>query len=594
MSGSSIEENNEQQATFIIQELVRCGVNEFVIAPGSRATPLVLAALHHPIAKTAVHFDERSAGYYAYGKAKGSNRLVCLIVTSGTAVANLLPAVTEAKKAGVPLIILTADRPPELQQCSANQTLEQAGIFRSAVKQELNLPPPENKIYSASLARQIDHLCAVAMRPQQGPVHINMMIREPFFPKKSRATRQVSSPTPATYYHPTSYTLPACDLEQFADRFCREEKGIIVVGELSSSGEVEAILQLAMQLQWPIFADVGSGLRSMGRDTTMIPFYNHILQTTYSREKMIPNVILYLGGRLVSKPLLTWMQAMECSHVIHVHEAGDSFDCIHSFTEQVQMPAVTFAQEIADRTERRSPSFWLSLWKEYSLHVEEALDAFFLNQKELNEPYTVFSITRNLSVDCNLFFSNSLPVRYADSFLFPKHEVGTIYTKRGVSGTDGILSIAIGLAEGAAKPLICVIGDMAFLHDIGALALLKERNPPLTIVLLNNGGGGIFHFLPIAQKRKECDEYWMQKHNYHFGDHIRAFGLDYFCAKDIDEYEEIIAMTPHQPGPRVIEICTQGDANYALHQELVTTLKQQMMRSKKEKELSHFAMGNLK
>ena len=591
MPGSSVEEINEAQAKLIISELVKNSADHFVIAPGSRSTPLVLAAIEDPLAITSVHFDERSAGFYAYGLAKATRKPVCIIVTSGTAVANLTPAIAEAQKDEVPLIIITADRPPELHDCGANQTMKQIGFFSSLVKDEVNIFPDDKKAFMKSLSRRLDQACYQSVRTPMGPVHLNVMIREPFFGNgKKKSKTSYSHPLPETRYHLGEYRLPEEEIEFLAAEFSSIEKGLIIVGQLPNNESADTILALAMKLQWPIFADPASGLRSLGRDTTIIPFYNHILQTTFSKEKMVPETVIYLGAAVVSKPLSAWASALGCSRFYHILNSPHSFDSIHTITNHIEMKVERFCESICKKISARAPSFWLSLWKEYSLHIEEILTSFFSDCDEMNEPFTVFSLIQQTLFDVDLFFSNSLPIRYADSFLFPDQEIGHIYSKRGLSGIDGVLSMAIGVAEGTKRPLICVIGDIALMHDLNALALLKERNLPITLVVLNNGGGGIFHFLPIAIKKDACNEYWVQKHNRKFEKHIIAFDLPYDRINTKDEYEEAMRSVHREEGPRVLEIVSDADANYHFHQEIENHLKKKMMRSKKEKELCYFAL----
>lgn len=589
MSGSSIEQLNEIQAKMIISELVRCNADHFVIAPGSRSTPLVLAAIENPVAKTSVHFDERSAGFYAYGMAKTSRKPVCVIVTSGTALANLAPAITEAEKDNVPLLVLSADRPSELHDCGANQTMKQEGFFEAIVKDSFNVYPAEEKIISKSLPRRIDQACYQATRAPMGPVHINVMIREPFFTKNKKKEQEAFYPLPATRYQSPGFALPELLEETIAGEFSTTEKGLIIVGELTNDLAIDEILALAMKLQWPVFADTSSGLRSLGRDSTLIPFYNHILQTTFSKDKMIPDLILYLGGHVVSKPLSTWVSSLKCDKFYHVINSPYSQDSIHAITDHIEMKEDTFCKVIADSCERRAPSYWLSLWKEYSLHTEEIINSFMSDCHELNEPYTVFSLMKKSLIDVDLFFSNSLPVRYADSFLFPEQETGWSYTKRGLSGIDGVLAMAAGIVEHTQKRTVCFIGDVAFMYDLTTLALIKERNLPITIVLLNNGGGGIFRFLPIAQKEEECSKYWVHEHRHNFDKHVEAFGIEYKHAKTQQEYNSLLTSSVQDRGPTIIEVRTNSKENFELHQQIEDHLKKKMMRSKKEKELCYFA-----
>ncbi len=577
-----IDALNESNAKLIISELVKSSVRHFLISPGSRSTPITLAASENPLAKTIVHFDERGLAFAGLGIAKASENPACLICTSGTALANFYPAIIEASTSYTPLIILSSDRPSELRDVGANQSIDQVKMFGSYLRWEVDLLISDPHLPKDFLKGAINQACFRAKNSPPGPVLINIMIREPLYiPGKRKSFKESESPLPQTCYVLTDRTLREDDSLLIANNLARYEKGIIIVGDLPESQNLESIYSLAMKLQWPIFADSLSGLRSGGRDSSLIPFYNHLLQATYSSEKLIPDAVLYLGGPIVSKTLSKWLKTFAPEKFYHVANFPDRQDPSHQVTDRLEMCPTDFCQNVGYFLKARSVSIWLSLWKEYSLQIEEILRTFFEDSIQLSEPHTLFSILNESTELYSLFFSASLPIRYADTFFFPEKPSAKVFSNRGASGIDGIIATSIGVGIGNEKPLIAFIGDLAFLHDINSLALAKSLNLPIIFVILNNSGGGLFHFLPISENRKFMDTFISAKHSLKMAEFAKAFDIPYTSPGSLSDYQITLKIALENPSLQIIEVQTNADENYLFHQQIDGYIRKRMSKGKK-------------
>lgn len=596
MSEELIEEINYSKAKKLISELIKSGVRSFVISPGSRSTPLVLAAAENPLAEKIVHFDERGSSFHALGIAKSSRRPVATICTSGTALANMYPAIIEASLSGVPLIILAADRPPELRNCGSNQSIDQVKIFGDYLRYEVDLLISDEFLSNDIVATTVNQAVYRSVNGFGGPVLINAMFREPLFsPIKHPIDRNDKSPLPKTFYHATEKTLSETQIETIADDFSKHPNGLIIVGALPSSTNIEPILQLAMKLQWPIFADPLSNLRSIGRDSSLIAFYNHILLTTLSSEKMIPTQVLHLGGPFVSKTLLKWVESINMKRFYHVDNSPNRIDPCHKVTDFIEMRADLFSNLLTTKVEARTPSLWLSLWKEYSLNIEEILEEFFHKENSLTELGVINQILNYSNENTSFFLGNSLPIRYFDTFFFPKESSGQMYANRGASGIDGNLATALGVARGSRQPVIAIVGDLTFLHDLNTLALIESHPLPIVFVVLNNFGGGIFQFLPTKNIDAEIfDKLFQCRHSTSIEPFVKGFNLPFYQPDNLNDFQTVMNECLKIPTPSVIELLTNSEANFEHHREIETHLRKKMTKSRKEKELCYFAKEKIR
>ena len=562
----STETLNELWAQEMIQELVHHGVRMFCISPGSRSTPLTIAAAKHPLATTHVHFDERGMGFHALGYAKASEQPVVLIVTSGTAVANLLPAVMEAHYDQVSLIILTADRPPELRDTGANQTSNQVKIFQDFVRWQADLPCPDSKIPLSFIGTTISHAIAHTTSVPAGPVHLNCMLREPFMSEDS--TMQQSSHLHAkTAFISGECALKEQEYKQLAEELCVYEKGAILISGTTPIQALEPLYNLSRLLQWPIFPDILSNVRWNGTGYGVTPYYDLALKSQKLEDAFVPEAILQIGDRFVSKKLLEWISSKKTQ--VHCHVAPHIYrkDPTHSVTHRIACDVNHFIKHFSSYLSGRSPSNWFQTWKELSDLTAQALHLFFHETQELSEPLLFHHLASVLSDSTALFLSNSMPIRNADAFFCPKHPVGPIHCNRGLSGIDGNIATASGVTQGLKKPVIAILGDLAFLHDINSLATVKKL--PLKLLVINNGGGSIFSFLPIAKKESLLTPYFSTPHNFEIEHAASLFGLTYENPKTLDTLQEIL----DQNTSNLIEISTPLEQNREIHQKILLHLK---------------------
>ncbi len=541
----------------MIDHLVELGVSYFCLSPGSRSTPLAVAIAEHPLAEALVHFDERGMAFHALGYAKASKSPAAILVTSGTAVGNLFPAIMEASLSQIPLIVLTADRPPELRDCGSNQTADQVKIFQDYVRWQVDLPCPDPHLPAGYLSSTLAYAIHRATATPKGPVHLNCMFREPFFSPSSTESRILEP----THYEQAQMHLPPNSISSWAKRLSSIQKGVIVIGALDAPS-LEPIYALAEKLQWPILADILSGARSQPLSRQGIAYYDLILKT---RPEIKPDAILHFGDRLVSKTLLEWMAQANPS--LYALVAGHPFrhDPKHQITHRLACDPLAFSQALLPLLEEfsREDCSWSKEWRSHADRIETALERQFPPQP--SEPGVVRFIQAHLPSDWALFLANSMPVRDADALFFPNRHMGPVFSNRGISGIDGNIATAAGIARGCRRPTLALLGDQTFLHDLNSLAQLKKGEYPVILLIFNNGGGGIFSFLPIAQKTTIVEEYFAAAHSLTFESAARLFDIPYSR-----NWEELFK----ERRSCLFEVITDREENYQLHQEMIKLVQE--------------------
>lgn len=473
-------------AVSLFNTLVAGGVSEAVISPGSRSTPLALAAARHPKLRSQVILDERSAAFFALGIARVTGRPTALIATSGTAVSEWLPAAVEADQARVPLILLSADRPPELHQCGANQTIEQRGLFASRVRLAAELPLPQAGLLD-TVVSTATRAVAAALWPLPGPVHLNIPFREPLIPGGDEGTRPVGA---------IDFSLPhRVPDEQHIERVARTisgKHGLIVCGpEQGQTLPAREIADLAKALGAPVLADPLSNLRS---DSAVadhrIALYDLMLRQPSFAQSARPEWVLHLGATPVSKVLGEYLAGQTQAQHIRVDISSRWSDPQHQCNTLIVSDPSPLAGELARRV-TPAPEEWLARWR-----ARETQAAELLNSQPPPEAGVIEALTRLLPADSRLFTGNSLPVRQLDWFFRGRDKALTLYCNRGASGIDGNLSTLLGMASVSRGPMVGLLGDLTLLHDIGALQ--NAQGLDAVIVVLDNHGGGIFDHLPQA------------------------------------------------------------------------------------------------
>lgn len=549
----------ESWAALLIDQLVKQGVTHFFLSPGSRSTPLALAIAAHSQAETMIHFDERGTAFYALGYAKASGKPAAVVVTTGTAAGNLLPAIMEAAQSFIPLLFLTADRPPELRDCGANQTIDQVKIFAPFVRWQCDLPCPDPHLSERYLRSTIAQACFRATESPQGPVHLNCMFREPL-------TSHLSSPyeiEPSLYEKTEKYPTQEV-LEKWASLFNGSEKGIILLGSLPHGLSLEPIYALANQLKWPVFCDILSNSRSHRENSPLIPFYDLIVRNLSNHS---PEIVLHLGERLVSKTVQEWLAKETPPHYFSVSDHPFRQDPKHLVTHRLTCSPLLFSKQLLHFLSMRSSSEWLTLWHNYSNQISLHLEEWKKEASSLTEPEIALSLEK-VPDSWAIFLANSMPIRDADLFLFPQKNLAPCYSNRGVSGIDGNIATAIGIAKGAQRALVAVLGDLTTLHDLNSFALLKKASHPVIFIIVNNNGGAIFSFLPGINNHECFEDYFAHPHGLSFEKIAAFFEISYHHPLHQKEYFSTLHSCIEKGKSSIIEVITDRQANWNLHQTL--------------------------
>lgn len=569
---------NEQWAEALVKELVHQGVRDFFFAPGSRSTALITAASSHPLVKLHHHFDERSMSFAALGFSRARALPAAIIVTSGTAVGNLYPAIMEASSDEVPLLILAADRPPEMQKIGSNQTMDQKNIFGRFLKDEWHIPTPDENIPMTTVASIGSKAFRSSVYPVPGPVLINCMFRKPLvcdsaFP----STLNQDSLNPHTTWFHSSLIPSGESLKEIASLLQKHEKGIIIVGKLDDDESLEEIFTFSLQMQWPLFADPTSNLRNMGRSSSSIPYFNSILKNTDAKESLKPTVVVHFGDQYVSGHLQDWLKVAPPEVLMHVSKSK-TVDYHHSVTHRLQCSPSQFSKAIQPYLKGTSPNLWLGIWKEKSLLMEEYLTDFFEEQERLTEVGVIHTLGQTARGNIHYFFGSSLAVRYADGYFYPRDRIGKTLSTRGLSGIDGNVSQAIGATKALNSPLIAVVGDVTFMHDINALAMLTKSSLPLTLIVLNNFGNGIFSFLPIANQKECFEKHFSCPHQFSAVSFAESYSIDSTSPRTPHEFMEILKNAPNRKSPLIVEVLSDCEKNHEFLLSIDVHLKKQLKK----------------
>ena len=542
---------NERAAKLIIDQLVRHGVRDFSLAPGSRSTPLALAIAQKSGIQPSVHYDERGAAFYALGCAKASALPAVILVTSGTAVGNIFPAVMEASAAKIPLIVLTADRPPEQRDNGANQTADQVKIFGDYVRWQVDLPCPSSEVSDEYLGSCIAHGVFRSRCAPQGPVHFNCMFREPLFGSKTPdAPSFYSTRYEETHLFPSQETV-----QEWAALLASCEKGVIIAAGESFLRGAAAVRSLAQKLGWPLITDLLSG----ARDGSSLAYVDLILKTV---RDLKAEMVLHFGDRLISKTVLEWVAACSPSHYFHVTNQICRHDPKHQVTHRIVCDPQLFSESLLRHVPTKRVG-WVEEWQSHAERIKTQLAPLFSEPETLSEPGLMHALSGNFPANWALFVSASMPVREADCYFYPRH-LNKIYANRGISGIDGNIATIAGLAQGAERPLLAVIGDQAFLHDLNSLPLIAKSKYPILLLVINNGGGAIFSFLPIASKKEILDTYFTAAHEYTFEKAAELFDLPYAL---IETQEDLFASI-RRGKSALLEMRTDRQENVQFHQKI--------------------------
>ena len=574
---------NHLWAGLLVEELVRNGIDTFCIAPGSRSAPLVVAAARHRQARGIVHYDERGAAFHALGHARATGTPAAVVTTSGSALANVWPAVVEASLERVPLLVLSGDRPPELQDAGANQTMDQVRFFRGYAEWSATLPCPSESIDPSALLTTVDQAVSRCLGPSGGVVHLNCMFREPLAPTDAGEDFEpYLAPLDAWRAGERPYTryesAPARPGREALDRLAalagRRPRGVLVAGRLADPAARRAAVDLAAALGWPLLPDVTSGLRLDGRPGNSVPYHDTLLASeTFLQQRRIEAVI-HLGGRLTSRRLMDHLEAVRPDDYVVVDDHPHRQDPIHRATQRLRLPVAAFCESLRERVgeavgQAAGDADWLAGWRQASERVGRGFAECFSRDRSLNEPKAAWLVSRRMGAGEGLFLASSMPVRDMDAFGCPRpDEPVVVAANRGASGVDGTIATAAGFARGLGRPTTLLVGDVAFLHDLNSLGLARDLPAPLVMVLLNNDGGGIFSFLPIAGFPDVFERYFGAPHGMTFEHAAALFDAAYARPSSEDEFVAAYDEARRRPAATLIEVRTRRGENRDLHRSL--------------------------
>lgn len=585
----------------MVEDLVEAGVTDVIVCPGSRSTPLALATRAHPGLCVRVLLDERSAGFFALGLARASRRPVAVVVTSGTAVANLLPAVVEASLARVPLLLLTADRPPELRDRGAPQTIDQVRIFGGNVRWFAEVPlldgAPETQRHVRSV---VGRAVATARAGPAGPVHLNIGFREPLVP--SAALGPLESPDdgerlagPFTEVVAGRPGLAPADLADLAARLVLVERGLIVAGPQDDPHLPAALARLAAATGYPIVADPLSGVRCGPHDRSFVLAHaDHLVRPGPWRDAHLPELIIRFGATPTSKPLLTLLDEAIPTQVVVDGDRGWSDPAIVP-TTFVHADATDTANALADEMAaigsaagRVPDARWATAWTEADRAADRALLEWLSRVEASDELFEglPFTLLGGVLPDGALLWAgNSMPVRDLDAWLLASNRAIRPLSNRGANGIDGVVSTALGAAAAGIGAVALVVGDVSFLHDLNALVAARLHGLSATIVLIDNDGGGIFSFLPQAATDApevglpdHYEELFGTPHGIDVGPIVTALGGEYRSVNPAS-LREALADSIDQPGVQVLSFRTDRGRNVELHRQAAAAVADVLSRS---------------
>ncbi|WP_207589094.1 2-succinyl-5-enolpyruvyl-6-hydroxy-3-cyclohexene-1-carboxylic-acid synthase [Halomontanus rarus] len=596
----------------LVDELVEGGLEAACIAPGSRSTPLTVAFAEHPDVEVEVfsHLDERSAAYFALGRGRRTGEPTALVCTSGTAAANFHPAVIEADQARVPLLVLTADRPAELRDSGANQTIDQVGLYGDSVRWDVELPDPEaDERKVRSLRTTAARALAKTTGTPAGPVHLNCPFRKPLEPvevpgdvPEEFAETLAGSGRDGPFVDVSSGrpTLEGSEVRRVADALANASRPLLVAGPADPPGlDAGSMVALARTLEAPVLADPLSDVRfgshvevsaakpTVGTEseteretepaaTTVCGGYDAYLDETWPD----PDVVVRVGASPTSKPLRHWLRDADCRQFL-VDPAVDWREATFTATDLIGADPDRLLASLADAigdsatatgTETSSDSGWLERFRRAEARHWSVVGAAREADRLETDPFEgaiLASVLEHASDPATVFVSNSMPIRDADRFGRPREADLTVLANRGASGIDGIVSTALGAgsATEGEEPLVLVTGDLAFYHDSNGLLALERCGVDATIVLLDNDGGGIFHMLPIEDYDPPFTDQFKTPHGLSFDALADLYDLEFERVSPAafdDAYRESL----ESAGTQVLALEFDAEASHRHREEL--------------------------
>ena len=554
----------------IVASLVQNGVEQVVVSPGSRSTPLAYAFAHTKEIEMFRQVDERAAAFFALGLAKSTGKPVVLLCTSGTAAANYFPAIVEAKYARVPLIIMTADRPHELREVGAPQAINQIHLYGEQVKWFAEFPIPDDaKATLPFIERHTARAVAIAMSAPYGPVHINIPLREPLLID--------FCDLPQLRYQ--GNILNDCSLSEEArhalqNTITETRKGIFVIGELALNTNVEHIWALIRRAKWPVMIESLSNMRGNIPEDCLpyvISTYDAILKNAAFKKAAAPTTVIRFGAQPVSKFLSIFITESNPENYIIVDEDPMFRDSTSMATHFMHAKVDQSLAHVA--IESNVDASYVALWQQAQQIAYKHIEHYMENEHD--EGALVGEMLQVIPQKSDVFTSNSMPIRDVDTFYIPSDKDIRIIANRGANGIDGVISTALGYSAGNGRHMYLLIGDLAFLHDSNAFLATRYQTCELTIVVMNNDGGGIFSYLPQSTIEHHYEDLFGTPTGLTF-EHVAAmYDLQYTKVAESSAFVEAL-QAPNEKPIRLIEVFTNRHENVVTHRKLWQAINEEL------------------
>lgn len=560
---------NSIWASILVETLQRVGLTTAVICPGSRSAPLAVAFAQNQQIEAIPVLDERSAAFFALGIARQTGRPVALVCTSGTAGANFYPAVIEAKQSRVPLLVLTADRPPELRDCNAGQAIDQQKLFGCFPNWYAELAVPSLEMGLLSYLRQtVIYAWERSRLPVPGPVHLNLPFREPLAPilEPQAAAFQTTFDITAFFAAVCTNTAAELDLvtpQTFPLQAWKSQRGVIIAGLSQPRSPVQhcqAVAHLAKILQFPVLAEGLSPARNYADlNPHLITTYDLILRNAQFAAELAPEVVIRIGEMPTSKELRTWLEATQPQQWI-IDPGDRNLDPLHGNTTHLRCSIEQLVRNPIIESEVGNP--YLTRWCEIEAEVRNRLHQTMTAIDKPFEGKVAWLLSQHLPVGTPLFIASSMPVRDVEFFWTANNSAVQPFFNRGANGIDGTLATALGISHHNQSSVL-LTGDLALLHDTNGFLLREQLVGHLTIVLINNNGGGIFEMLPISQFNPPFEKFFATPQNIDFAKLCATYGVEHEL---IHSWQQLIQQLNPLPtsGMRMLELRTdrQADAKW--------------------------------
>lgn len=576
LSPIAYENVNMFWGSIIFETLARLGVEYVIASPGSRSGPLIIGSASNKRLKTIPVLDERSAGFFALGLAKQTHKPVALICSSGTAAANFYPAIIEARMSKVPLIVLTADRPPELRECHSGQTIDQVKLYNDYPNFYKELAIPEAKFELFYYLRQtVIYAFERSMYPQVGPVHLNVPFRDPLSPVRDENFIEFIKEFDISNFFDS--VINTCKVETLCNvrdklniynKLKNTQKGLIVVGTFPNEEPEEFVTllgQFSKELGWPVLAEGLSPVRNYGKKLSgLITRYDFILRNNEIAQLLRPEQIIQIGNLPTSKVLRAWLKNNKPGTWC-IEASFDNNDLLHNNTTFIRMNATAFMRQCINKSSDAHNPYKES-WNNFENQADAIIGRHLSDCENLFEGKVAWQLSKSLPKGTPVFVSTSMPVRDVEYFWQKNNLEYELYFNRGANGIDGLVSTALGVAH-ENKPSVLLIGDLSLLHDGNGLLLKNYFSGSLTIVLVNNNGGRIFEFLPVAEFRDIFEEFFATPQGMNFEKLARYYGFDYYQPKSWKDFDVLISNLPDK-GIRIIEMVTNSSFDVAFRKNL--------------------------